>query len=71
MGAGPRSPTISSPNDISYEEGAVDNNIMWTIADMNPDVYNVTLDGVLYTSDTAWINTFHSLIMGIFSHFRY
>ena len=48
-------PEISSPGDVSYEEGTTGNLIEWTVGDLNPADYNITVDGVLYEEDT-WIN---------------
>jgi hypothetical protein len=49
-------PYINSPDDISYEFGSTGNEITWAVSDFDPEVYNVTLDGSLYVSDTLWRN---------------
>jgi hypothetical protein len=48
-------PEISNPDDLSYEIGTSGNQIEWTVGDVNPGTYNVTLDGTLYTEGT-WTN---------------
>lgn len=48
-------PDISSPDDFSYELGLNGSQIIWTVGDQNPGIYNVTLDGVLYGTD-SWTN---------------
>lgn len=48
-------PIINSPDDISYEFRSTGNEIVWTVGDIDPNDYNVTLDGVLYDSGT-WTN---------------
>lgn len=44
-------PSISSPADFTYELGATGNEIVWTIADVNADSYNLTINGILSISD--------------------
>jgi hypothetical protein len=48
-----QAPIISSPSDISYEEGATGNTIIWTSTDDNPQSYSVTRDGVEIAGE-AW-----------------
>lgn len=40
------SPELSSPEDISYEEGSTGNTITWEASDLTPSHYNVTIDGM-------------------------
>ncbi|MCH8908628.1 MAG: BMP family ABC transporter substrate-binding protein, partial [Candidatus Heimdallarchaeota archaeon] len=49
-----QAPEISSPDDITYEIGSTGNQIIWTVADLYPDVYNVTENGSLAVSDVMW-----------------
>ena len=51
-----QSPDLSSPTDITYEESSTGNEIIWTVGDVNPDVYNILLDGSEHTSNTSWTN---------------
>lgn len=48
-------PDISSPNNISYELNTTGNQINWTVGDNNPEIFNITLDGILYEQGT-WTN---------------
>jgi parallel beta-helix repeat protein len=48
-----QAPVIDSPNDITYEKGAINQNITWTPTDDNPYFYNVTKDGTL-EDDGPW-----------------
>ncbi|MHA2033104.1 MAG: hypothetical protein ACW99Q_27365, partial [Candidatus Kariarchaeaceae archaeon] len=41
-----QAPTITSPNDITYEHGSTGNNVSWTGTDNNPDIY------IVYRNDT-------------------
>jgi len=50
------SPDLSSPADLAYEFNSQGNQIQWTVGDVNPNVYNITLDGSIYTSTTSWTN---------------
>ncbi|MFX0086127.1 MAG: hypothetical protein ACFFAU_10645, partial [Candidatus Hodarchaeota archaeon] len=34
-------PSLTSPNDIIYEEGVLNNNIIWIASDFNPDTYHI------------------------------
>ncbi|MHA2032827.1 MAG: hypothetical protein ACW99Q_25955, partial [Candidatus Kariarchaeaceae archaeon] len=47
-------PDISRPIDVSYEEGSTGNEVLWTLSDLNPDKYYVTLDGVIVVNSTNW-----------------
>ncbi|MDH5403019.1 MAG: BspA family leucine-rich repeat surface protein, partial [Candidatus Heimdallarchaeota archaeon] len=49
-------PVVSSPADIYYHNQTSGNLISWTVGDVNPGVYNVTKDGIIYTSTTSWSN---------------
>jgi surface protein len=49
-------PSIFSSTDLSYVEGSTGNIISWSVSDNHPGVYNVTIDGVVYISDTSWDN---------------
>ena len=49
-------PTINSPNDFSYQYESTGNQIQWTVGDINPSVYNITLDESIHTSTTSWTN---------------
>ena len=51
----PTAPDVSSPDNLFYEQGSTGNQILWTLGDASPDIYNVTLDGSFYAEDT-WIN---------------
>ncbi|MDH5404651.1 MAG: BspA family leucine-rich repeat surface protein, partial [Candidatus Heimdallarchaeota archaeon] len=50
------SPDVSSPSDFTYESNSLGNKIQWTVGDVNPSVYNITLDGSIHTSTTSWTN---------------
>ncbi|MDH5401579.1 MAG: hypothetical protein OEY49_03730 [Candidatus Heimdallarchaeota archaeon] len=50
------SPDVSSPNDITYNQGSTGNTIVWVVGDVNPSVYNVTMNGNTYTSTINWLN---------------
>ncbi|KKM91826.1 hypothetical protein LCGC14_1224600 [marine sediment metagenome] len=39
-------PTLTTPNDITYEENTTSHMIIWTAVDTNPDVYIVYKDGI-------------------------
>ncbi len=43
-------PTVSSPQDITYEEGATGNIITWLSTDPNPDNYEIYQNGSLIAS---------------------
>ncbi|MDH5646115.1 MAG: BspA family leucine-rich repeat surface protein, partial [Candidatus Heimdallarchaeota archaeon] len=49
-------PVISSPEDIFYVVGSIGNQISWNLDDINPNIYNVTHNGGLFTTSTAWTN---------------
>ncbi|MHA1955778.1 MAG: hypothetical protein ACW968_02520 [Candidatus Thorarchaeota archaeon] len=48
-------PTVTSPDDIEYEFGADDNEIVWTVYDSNPD--NYTIEILILFNDTSYGNT--------------
>ncbi len=50
-------PVLSSPDDIIYPEGTTGNWVNWTATDLLPDLYSITLDGVLLQSG-MWNNSF-------------
>ncbi len=43
-------PIVSSPIDISFNEGDIGNSITWFITDTNPDTYIITQDGITVDS---------------------
>ncbi|MHA2277543.1 MAG: hypothetical protein ACXAC2_17325, partial [Candidatus Kariarchaeaceae archaeon] len=45
-------PTITSPNDVIYEFGEIDNQISWTVFDNNPGTYIIYNDGSNFDSGT-------------------
>lgn len=45
-------PWISSPNNVTYDEGAAGNNITWTMGSYYPYYYQIFLDDILYQSGT-------------------
>ncbi len=47
---------ISQESDLSYEVGSTGNDIKWNVGDDNPDVYNVTKDGILFFLTSYWSN---------------
>ena len=49
-------PIVSNPSDISYQYQTTGNQILWTVGDANPGVYNVTKDGTLFVTTTSWTN---------------
>jgi surface protein len=49
-------PDLNQPGDITYDQGTTGNEIVWTVGDRNPDVYNVTKDGSIFVTDTVWSN---------------
>ena len=38
-------PIISSPDDLSFEEGTTGQSVSWTVNDINGDAYTITVDG--------------------------
>jgi hypothetical protein len=40
-----RAPIITTTGDITYEEGYIGYNINWTVEEINPLIFNLTLDG--------------------------
>lgn len=53
-------PAISSPDDISFEFGALGNRVTWHVYDSNPKNYTIT--GIIHYNDTLYGNytAFHS-----------
>lgn len=49
-------PDLNSPSDVTYYEGSTGNTINWIGGDRHPGVYNVTLDGNIYITDSTWFN---------------
>ncbi|MDH5403680.1 MAG: BspA family leucine-rich repeat surface protein [Candidatus Heimdallarchaeota archaeon] len=49
-------PTVSSPQDITYAFGSTGHRIYWYVNDDHPNIYNITLDGLLYANLTSWSN---------------
>jgi surface protein len=68
-------PDVSSPDDYSYEQGTTGNLIEWIVGDKNPEIYNVTLDGIRYTEDN-WTNgtislNIDDLVAGVYEFIIY
>ncbi|MFX1512350.1 MAG: Ig-like domain-containing protein [Promethearchaeota archaeon] len=66
-------PSVSSPSDVSYEEGSTGNEITWTITDSNPDKYNVTRNGIvvqsgLYASGVLILINIDGLSIGSYTY---
>ncbi len=49
-------PFVSQVGDFSYFESSSGNTISWSISDLHPEVYNVTLNGLIYNDTTSWVN---------------
>ena len=49
-------PTINYSSDITYPVGSVNQTIIYTLYDLRPHVYNVTLNGSTYIPTTSWEN---------------
>jgi len=49
-------PTINFSSDISYPAGSANQTIIYTLYDLRPHIYNVTLNGSTYVSTTSWEN---------------
>ena len=49
-------PEITSPADVTYNEGTTGNTISWTATDSNPDEYRITRNGNFADSGT-WISS--------------
>ena len=45
-------PWISSPPDVDYDEGSIDNDLSWSMGSYYPYYYQIFLDGVPYQSGT-------------------
>ncbi|KKL73769.1 hypothetical protein LCGC14_2071570, partial [marine sediment metagenome] len=50
------SPDITGPTNYQYIVDETENILVLTIGDINPNVYDVLLDGKIYLNDIAWIN---------------
>ncbi|MDH5646351.1 MAG: hypothetical protein OEZ01_10105 [Candidatus Heimdallarchaeota archaeon] len=49
-------PVVSSPNDISFEEGdGVSHSIIWGVSDSNPGNYTISQDGIVVDSG-IWVS---------------
>ncbi|KKL86255.1 hypothetical protein LCGC14_1946560, partial [marine sediment metagenome] len=48
-------PILTSPADITYNEGSTGNEIIWTANDLNPTTYSITNNSVEFESGT-WID---------------
>ncbi|MHA1908608.1 MAG: hypothetical protein ACW98Y_15005 [Candidatus Thorarchaeota archaeon] len=48
------SPTISSPNDISFDEGTTGHVVTWTADDYNPESFIVHIDGDTRIASGSW-----------------
>ncbi|MCH7772324.1 MAG: phage tail sheath family protein, partial [Bacteroidetes bacterium] len=51
-----QAPSITQPANLAYEEGSTGNEIVWTVGDRFPSVYQVTLDGETYIGEGSWVN---------------
>ncbi|MCP6718072.1 MAG: hypothetical protein KJI70_00790, partial [Patescibacteria group bacterium] len=66
-------PVLTSPSDITYEQGEVGNNITWTIADSYPDTYIIYKDdteiasGVWVSGDVMTVNV-DGLLPGLYDY---
>ncbi|MDH5403678.1 MAG: hypothetical protein OEY49_14370, partial [Candidatus Heimdallarchaeota archaeon] len=49
-------PDLSTPADIIYQYESTGNQIQWTVGDINPSVYNITINGEILRPTTNWIN---------------
>ncbi|MEL0164775.1 MAG: hypothetical protein VW886_07380, partial [Candidatus Heimdallarchaeota archaeon] len=49
-------PSINFSSDISYPAGSANQTIIYTLFDLRPHVYNVTLNGSIYIPTTSWEN---------------
>ncbi|MCY3414051.1 MAG: fibronectin type III domain-containing protein [Candidatus Heimdallarchaeota archaeon] len=47
-------PTLNSPNDLQYIVGSTGNEITWSASDIQPDYYDVTINGSAYISGQSW-----------------
>ncbi|MDH5402736.1 MAG: hypothetical protein OEY49_09615, partial [Candidatus Heimdallarchaeota archaeon] len=48
-------PILSSPTDVTYEEGSSSNQLIWIITDLNNNSYTILLNNSVYTTG-QWIN---------------
>lgn len=49
-------PDVSTPSDITYAPGATGQTLTWAVGDISPGMYNITLDGAIYVTNTPWTN---------------
>jgi len=49
-------PEVNSPEDVSYSLGSTENTIIWESSDLNPFMYNITVNGGIHTPSTSWEN---------------
>jgi parallel beta-helix repeat protein len=47
------SPVISSPEDLTFEQGTIGQNISWIVMDPNPATYIIYLDGIEFETGTC------------------
>ena len=48
-------PVVSSSDDISFEEGALNKFVTWTVSDKNPHNYSIYVNGALLVENQSWI----------------
>ncbi|MBD3408222.1 MAG: hypothetical protein GF411_19020 [Candidatus Lokiarchaeota archaeon] len=65
-------PTITSPNDCSYEYGVTGNELLWTPEDLNPDSYAILRNGSVirsgdWTGSTISLNV-DGLNVGVYNY---
>ncbi|WP_371803869.1 BspA family leucine-rich repeat surface protein [Candidatus Lokiarchaeum ossiferum] len=49
-------PIISSPTNITYEEGSTGNTVSWQVSDVYPDIYDILIDDETYIANATWTN---------------
>ncbi|MCY3414927.1 MAG: BspA family leucine-rich repeat surface protein [Candidatus Heimdallarchaeota archaeon] len=49
-------PELSQPDDLSYEETTIGNEIVWSAGDPNPGQYYILLNGSIHQSIQGWVN---------------
>lgn len=65
-------PEVDVPSGIDYEQGELNNEINWTVGDINPSTYSVVGNGTT-VSDIAWTNgtitlNVDGLSPGVYNH---
>ncbi|MCE7737712.1 MAG: hypothetical protein GPJ54_22665, partial [Candidatus Heimdallarchaeota archaeon] len=55
-------PNINKPEDLYYQLGQLGNTLMWDLVDLNPNYYNITLDGSILFSQIPWTNGLPSIV---------